>query len=93
MIDFLGNQVNVGDTVLIPIKEGRTAKIGRGYVRDMRMGKQWAEGALIPQVMIEWSNIHKYWLPANRVVALPESMLAEKRREKLNGTEEAIQPS
>lgn len=57
------------------------------------MRKQFAEGGLVPMVLVEWSNIHKYWMPARHVVKLPDEMLPEKRREKLNATEEAIQPS
>ena len=88
MEDYLGNSVGTGDTVLIAVRQGRTSGLGRGYVKDMRMGKQYADGPLIPQVLVEWSNIHKYWMPAKRVARIPDEMLPEKRRQKLNGTEE-----
>lgn len=93
MKDYLGNNVSTGNTVLISIRSGRTATLGRGFVKDMKMGRQFREGALTPMVLIEWSNIHKYWMPARHVVSLPDNMLPEKREEKLNETEEAIQPS
>ncbi len=93
MKDYLGNEVNVDDTVLISIRSGRTATLGRGYVKEAKMKKQFATGPLVPMVLVEWSNIHKYWMPARHVVTLPDDMLPEKRRERLNATEEAVQPS
>lgn len=93
MEDYLGNKVGTGDTVLIAVRSGRAALLARAYVKDMRMGKQYNDGPLLPQVLVEWSNLHKFWMPAKRVVKLPDEMLPEKRREKLNATEEAIQPS
>ena len=93
MIDYLGNEVKTGDTVIISVKSGRTSGLGRGFVKDTRMGMQYGEGPLIPQVLVEWSNINKYWMPAKRVVAIPNVMLPEKRKERHNGTEEAVQPS
>lgn len=93
MKDYLGNDVQIDDTVLIAIRSGRTATLGRGFVKDMAMRKQFATGPLVPMVQVEWSNIHKYWMPARHVVSLPHDMLPEKRREKYNDTEEAVQPS
>lgn len=93
MKDYLGNNVDIDDTVLISIRSGRTATLSRGFVRDVKMKKQFATGPLVPMVEVEWSNIHKYWMPARHVVALPDNMLPEKRREKLDDTEEAVQPS
>lgn len=92
MIDYLGNKVEVDDTVIIPIKSGRTAGLGRGYVKSAEMRPQFSGGSLVPMLLIEWSNIHKYWFPAKRVVKIPHEMLPEKRREKLNDTQEAVQP-
>lgn len=93
MLDYLGNTVEVDDTVLIALRSGRRATLGRAFVKETAMRKQFAEGGLVPMVLVEWSNIHKYWMPARHVVKLPDEMLPEKRREKLNATEEAIQPS
>lgn len=93
MRDYLGNNVDVGDTVLIAVRSGRTATLGRGFVKQTAMRKQFATGPLAPMVEVEWSNIHKYWMPARHVVALPDSMLPEKRRDKRNDAEEAVQPT
>mgnify|MGYP006892914720 CR=1 FL=1 len=93
MKDYLGNNVATGDTVLVAMRAGRTATLGRGFVKDMKMRKQFATGPLVAMVEVEWSNIHRYWMPARHVVYLPPEMLPEKRREKLNDTEEAVQPS
>lgn len=92
MLDYLGNPVEVGDTVLIAIRSGRTATLGRGYVKAAELKPQFAGGVATNMLEIEWSNIHRYWMPARHVVKLPPEMLPEKRREKLNETEEAIQP-
>ena len=93
MKDYLGNEVNADDTVLISIRSGRTSTLGRGYVKEVKMKKQFATGPLVPMVLVEWSNIHKYWMPARHVVALPDDMLPEKRREKLNNVKEGIEVS
>ena len=90
MEDYLGNKVGTGDTVIIAVKQGRTAGLGRGFVKDMAMRKQFTDGPLVEMVLVEWSNIHKYWMPAKRVVKIPDEMLPEKRRQKLNDTEEGI---
>lgn len=92
MIDYLGNQVDVGDTVIIAVKSGRTAILGRAFVKQTGMKRQFGAGALVSMVEVEWSNIHRYWMPARNVIHIPEEMLPEKRREKLNDTKEAIQP-
>ena len=90
MLDYLGNHVETGDTVIIPIRQGRTASLSRGFVRDSMIKPQYSGGALVPHVFVEWSNLHKYWIPAKRVVKIPDDLLPEKRQEKLNATEEAI---
>ena len=90
MLDYLGNHVGVGDTVIIPIRQGRTASLSRGFVRDMKMKPQYTGGALVPHVMVEWSNLHVYWMPAKRVVKIPDDVLPEKRKDKLNATAEAV---
>ena len=92
MQDYLGNSVDVGDTVIIAIRSGRTATLGRAFVKNAGMRKQFREGPLVNMVEVEWSNLHKYWMPARNVIRIPDEMLPEKRREKMNGTEEAIQP-
>jgi hypothetical protein len=56
------------------------------------MRPQFAGGLSIPMVEVEWSNISRYWLPARQVIGLPDNMLPEKRKEKLNDTKEAVQP-
>lgn len=93
MEDYLGNKVSTGDTVLLAVKFGRSAKISRGFVRDMKMGRRFANGPLENMVFVEWSNIHKYWMPAKHVAMIPTELLPEKQREKLNATAEAVVPS
>lgn len=93
MEDYLGNKVQVGDTVLLAVKFGRTAKISRGYVKDMEMKRQFRDGPMTNMVYVEWSNIHKYWIPAKHVAMIPNELLPEKRREKLHATAEAVVPS
>lgn len=92
MIDYLGNQVSEGDTVIIAIRSGRTATLGRAFVKQMKLKPQFAGGAPSNMIEVEWSNIHRYWMPARNVIKIPEEMLPEKRKEKLNGTSEAVQP-
>ena len=90
MKDFLENDVKVGDTVLIATRAGRTASIGRGFVVEAAMKRQFRDGPLVNMVKVEWSNIHKYWMPASKVVAIPPEMLPEKRREKKLNAEEGV---
>lgn len=92
MIDFLGNPVEEDNMVIIAITEGRTAKLSRAIVKETKMRPQFQGGIAIPMVYIEYSNLTRFWLPANRVLTLTDNMLPEKRREKYNATEEAIQP-
>lgn len=93
MIDNLGNQIEIGDTVIIAVRSGRTATLGRAFVKQMKLRPQFQGGAPTNMIEVEWSNVHRYWMPARNVVKIPDEMLPEKRREKLNGTKEAIQPS
>jgi hypothetical protein len=90
MEDYLGNKVTVGDTVLLARREGRTANLSRGFVKDMKMGRIFRDGALTNMVLVEWSNLHMYWLPAKRVAMIPAELLPEKRREKKLDAEEAV---
>lgn len=90
MRDYLGNNVQVGNTVIIPVKEGRTANLGKARVVDEGMRNQFRDGPLVPQVKVQWSNIHEYWMPARRVVMIPDEMLPEKRRETKLNAEEAV---
>ena len=90
MIDYLGNHVGVGDTVIIPIRQGNTASLSRAFVQDTKMKPQYAGGALVPHVFVEWSNLHRYWMPAKRVVKIPDDLLPEKLKEKLYAAEEAV---
>lgn len=93
MKDYLGNQVDVGDTVLLALRSGRVAQFGRGFVKSAEFKPQFRDGASTWMLLVEWSNLHKYWMPASKVVRLPDEMLPEKRKEKLNGTEEGIEVS
>lgn len=93
MKDYLGNQVSIGDTVIIAVRSGRTATLGRAYVKDAALKPQFAGGLNTNMLEIEWSNIHKYWMPASKVVRIPDEMLPERRITKLNDTEEGVQPS
>jgi len=93
MIDNLGNQIEIGDTVIIAVRSGRTATLGRAYVKQTKLRPQFQGGTPTNMIEVEWSNVHRYWMPARNVIKLPDDMLPEKRREKLNGTKEAVQPS
>ena len=93
MKDFLGNDVEIDDTVLLALRSGRYAQLGRGFVKNAEVKPQFRGGVPTNMLEVEWSNIHRFWIPASKVVKLPDDMLPEKRREKLNETEEAIQPS
>lgn len=93
MKDLLGNNVDNGDLVIIAVKEGKYAKLSRAFVKDTAMKKQFIDAEHIPMVYVEYSNIVKFWTPANRVLKITDEMSPEKRREKLNATEEAVQPS
>ena len=91
MKDNLGNTIELGDTVIIAVRSGRTATLGRAFVKQMVLKPQFAGGTPTNMLEVEWSNIHRYWIPARNVIKLPEEMLPEKRREKLNGVSEAGQ--
>jgi hypothetical protein len=93
MRDYLGNDVEVGDTVLVALKSGRTATLGRGYVLAHEFKPQYAGGLATNMLLIEWSNIHKYWIPASKMVKLPDYMLPEKRKADLEDTPEGVVPS
>jgi len=92
VIDYIGNQINEGDTVIVAIRSGNTASLGRAFVKQMKVKPQFAGGAPSNMIEVEWSNIHRYWMPSRHVLKIPEEMLPEKRREKLNDTNEAVQP-
>lgn len=91
MIDYLGNNVDIGDTVIIAVKSGRTATLGRAFVKNAKFKPQFAGGAPSNMLEVEWSNIHRYWMPARNVIKIPDEMLPEKRREKLNESEEGVE--
>ena len=93
MKDYLGNNVDVGDTVIIAVRSGRTATLGRAYVRQAEMRPQFTGGVATNMVMVEWSNLHKYWIPASKVLRLPDEMLPEKRRERLKDVEPGVEVS
>lgn len=92
MKDYLGNPVNVDDTVLIAIRTGKTATLARAFVKDAKLKPQFPDAPPSNMIEVEWSNLHRYWMPARNVVRIPDEMLPEKRKEKLDGTEEAVQP-
>lgn len=87
---MLGNTINDGDTVIIAIKTGRVASLVRAYARSTEFKPQFAGGAPCNMVEVEYSSLHKFWLPASHVVKISDDMLPEKRREKLNDTKEAV---
>lgn len=93
MRDYLGNDIQLDDMVIFPRKQGRYAMLAGGYVRDMEQRRQFKDGQMVPMVKIEYSNVHEYWYPASKIVRIPEDMIPEIRREKLNATAEAIIPS
>lgn len=93
MQDYLGNHVEKGDTVIIAMRSGRSATISRGYIVSTALKPQFAGGIPTNMVEVEWSNIHKLWMPARHVVRIPNDMLPEKRKERLNDVEEGVQVS
>lgn len=93
MKDYLNNEVNVGDTVIIAVKSGKVATLTRAFVKQAVLKPQYSGGAPTNMLEIEWSNLNRFWIPARHVISLPDSMLPEKRREKLNDVEEGIQVS
>ena len=92
MRDYFGNIIQLGDKVVIATIEGkRIPAIATGFVTAMELRKQFANGGLVPMVQVEY--LVKFWLPASKVVKISDEMIPENRREKLNATEEATQPS
>jgi hypothetical protein len=90
--DKFGNIVEIGDRVLIPTIEGKKIPVlATGFVKAMAQKKQFANGGLVPMLQVEYLGMH--WMPASKVVKILDNMIAEDRREKLNATEEATQPS
>jgi hypothetical protein len=90
--DYLGNNIAEGDTVIIAVKQGKYAMLSRGYVKQIGMKKMFGDGDPVAHVEVEWSNLHKFWIPASKVISVPDNMLPEKRREKLEETNEAEIP-
>lgn len=93
MKDYLGNDVHEGDTVIVAIKSGRTATLGRAWVLQEELRPQYAGGTPANMLQIKWSNFHIYWIPASHVVKIPDEMLPEKRKEKLDNVNEGIRVS
>lgn len=93
MKDYLGNDVNEGDMVVIAIKVGKYASLGRAVVLKTELRKQYEYGMPTNMVHVEWSSIHKYWLPARNVIKLSDDMLPEKRKEKLDNVSEGVRVS
>jgi hypothetical protein len=91
--DYLGNNVDVDDTVIIAVRSGKYATLGRAFVIDKAFRPYFSGGQPTNMIRVEWSNLHKFWIPASKVLRVSDDMLPEKRREKLNETEEAVQPS
>ena len=86
MQDQLGNVIEVGDTVIIAVKSGKYAVLGRAYVRAMENRQQFGDGHLVPMIKVEFSNISNFWLPARNVIKLLPDMVPENRRQKLHET-------
>lgn len=93
MKDFLGNDIHEGDAVVIAIRAGRTASLSRGKVLKEEVRPQFAGGTPTNMVQIEWSSIHKYWVPARHVLGLAPYMIPEIRRRELNNVQEGIRVS
>ena len=91
MLDYLGNHVDVGDTVLIAVRSGRNAILGRAFVKKAELKIQFSGGEPSNMLEVEYSNVSRFWIPARNVVKLPDELLPEKRRERLNETQEGVE--
>ena len=93
MQDQLGNVIEVDDTVIIALRSGKYATLGRAYVRELKLRPQFAGGVPTPMIRVEWSNINNFWLPARNVFKMIPEMLPENRRKKYDNTEEGVEVS
>lgn len=89
-MDRFGKRVELDDFVLIAIRSGKGADLTTGIVKSIEFRPQFRGGVSTNMVLVEWSNIHKYWMPASKVVVLPDSMIPEKLQEKLDATKEGV---
>lgn len=93
MQDQLGNVIEVGDTVIIALRSGKYATLGRAFVKEVKLRPQFKGGVPTPMINVEWSNIHNFWMPARNVFKLLPEMIPENRRKKYDNTEEGVEVS
>lgn len=93
MQDQLGNIIDVGDTVIIALRSGKYATLGRAFVKEVKVRPQFVGGTPIQMIKVEWSNIHNFWMPSRNVFKLVPEMIPENRIKKYDNTEEGVEVS